>query len=571
MRIMRLAPMLAALCVVSAAFADTMTGRTYYQPRLPWSEQALMLADDANFHHASHRDGACENDGGKCGSSLSLKKHAPGELVEGRHGSGGRACCAPNFTFGSLVQYEQSTSDKNFAPYFLPGGKNNLVVSGAAVAGPKDISASWLQVVGENGAGGPFAGGDDVAQWFNEYSSVISLQPHFERTSATTQVRYANKLCSIPWQFAVGLPVAQMRSTMRLRETNVLNKFESKSVVPQLNVNGNLVQSLQPQYSLSVVDALSNPNKRFGKISSNVLEARGLGDLSLDLSLRPFSFLTLGVRGEVPTSEKATAEYLFEPVLGSNGHTNIAAYLMAHKDVFHFSHGAVALRGYGQYQAQFSGSELRTFDLTASGPWSRYLLLLSYDNDAAVAGGKNAYAIDSGVNLLTRPVHVSLLQNVTLGASIEARFKVFSASVGYSVFVRESEKLSLRGSMPGNTFIAGQLAPASGAGGLEHQVFAGAKSGANVVSINQDVLINANAGNAPAANADFALTNADLNVRGASMPQYFSREVVGSLGYTGRVCGQLLHANIGGSYEMVRAGTSSNDVYSVFGMLSLKI
>ncbi len=569
MRILRLAPVLAALCAVSAAFADTMTGRTYYQPRLQWSEQALMLADDANFHHGQ-RDSTCENDCGKCGNPRSLSS-SNGRSPQSEKERGGRACCSPRFTFGSVVQFESSTSDKNFAPYFLPGGKNNLVVSGAAVTTAKDISASWLQVVGENGAGGPFAGGDDVAQWFNEYSSVISLEPHFERTSATAQARYGNKIGCMAWQLAVSLPVAQMRSTMRLKETNIEHQFASRSIVPQLNVNGVLVQSLQPQYSLSVVEALSNPNKRYGKISSHVLEARGLGDLSLDLSLRPFSFLTLGVRGDLPTSEKATAEYLFEPLLGSNGHTNIAAYLMAHKDVFHFSHGAVALRGYGQYQAQLSGSERRTFDLTASGPWSRYLLLLSYDNDAAVAGGQNAYAVDSGVNILTRPVHVSLLQNVTLGARIEARFKAFSASVGYSVFVREAEKLSLRGSMPEHTFIAGQFAPAGGVVAPEHKVFAGEKSGANVVSVDQDILINVNAGNDPAANADLALTNADLNVRGASMPQYFSRQVVGSLGYSGRVAGQLLHAHIGGSYEMIRAGTSSNDVYSVFGMLTLKI
>ena len=534
--------LLPLLLFFGACHAGDATGRSYFQPRLPWSDHALMLADRKLW-------------------------------VEEKTAS------RSHFSFESTAMYEASTSDKDFARYFLPGGKNNLIVQGANVAagGPApDISATWLQIVGDNVGAPVLVGGpnvvfnndlDNAQLWFNNYSSVISLKPRFERTSATVQLRCNHKIGCVPWMLAVGLPVAQMRQRMGLSETDVQHQVATRGAVSPLiarsraglaAANIGLKELMLPQYSLSALEAFSNPNKRYGKINHSVLSATGLGDLSIDFSLDPCSFLTLGVRGEVPTSQKGTAEYLFEPLVGSNGHGTIAAYATVYKQLFEHNDFIFAARAHGQYQAQLPSNELRTCDLLAAGPWSRYLLLLDVDNDPSNG--------QSGVNFLTRSVRVSSLQNMTLDISADACYKAFSASIGYGICAREQEKLTLRGALPNNLFIAGQLAPVDGAGFAPQVVYAGQKN----VSINQHINIAQNNLGEPGASPILALTNADIDLKSASMPQYLSQKIMATVGYTGRVFKQLVSLHAGGSYEVLHYGNSYN-VYSLFTALTLKI
>ena len=534
-----LRPAMLLLVVGMPAHAADGTGKSYYQPRLPWPELAQTLASGAEWTMDGVGDG--------------------------------------HFSFGTAVQYQASTSDNNFAKYFLPNGKNDLVIKGANVAGDFDVSGTWLQIVGENTAAVPpslarlfdVGSPDDAAQWMNNYQSTISMKPHFERSNALLAMRYRNTIGHMPVFFTVSLPVAQMRTDMRLRETGIEHARATRDSVPVLIAKSDLSappldtdvalrQFMQSQYSLSAIEALSNPNKRYGKISNRVLDATGIGDMGIELSAQPCSFLTLGVRGELPTAKKGSAEYLFEPVLGSNGHGTVAAYATLHKELYASEQLALALRGHAQYQAQLPGNELRTFDLKEAGPWSRYLLLLDFPNDS--------HNGQSGVNFLTRSARVSTLQHVSLGLGAELAHKAFSLSVGYSAHAREREKLTLRGALPEQLFIAGQLAPFNGLNFVPAEVFAGEKN----VAVNQHIKIGQDNAGEPIASPLLALTASDLDIKAASMPHYFSHQLMATVGYSGRVHDQLLHVNLGGSYEMLRQGNSCN-VYSLFGALTLKI
>jgi hypothetical protein len=316
---------------------------------------------------------------------------------------------------------------------------------------------------------------------------------------------------------------------------------------------------MQAQYSLSAAEALNNPNKKYGKINDGVLDATGLGDMSIDVSFDPCSFLTFGVRGELPTSKKATAEYLFEPLVGSNGHGTIAAYATLYKELCEWKECAFAVRGHGQYQAQLPGNELRTFDLVQAGPWSRYLLLLDVQNDS--------HSGQSGVNFLTQPVRVDVLQNMTLGLAADAKYKAFSASLGYSLFMRGQEKLAMRRALPDRLFIAGQLAPLTPAGEFQPDlVFAGRKN----VSLGSHIKIAVDAQGEPDASPQLALTANDLDLQSASMPAYCSQQLMATIGFLSCVHKHQVQFNAGGSYEFVRYGSSYN-VYSLFGSLTVKM
>ncbi|MBM3893599.1 hypothetical protein FJ365_04350 [Candidatus Dependentiae bacterium] len=570
----------ALLLFFTACQAGDATGRSYFQPRLPWSQHYLLQAD------AQRQVDKEENES----LSLSLSKgwksgavSAQPELSRRPKAESRERAVKSHFSLSSSMMYQASTNDKNFARYFLPGGKNNLVVKGANAAGPCDISATWLQIVGSNdpaapltanqiavfdtvGAGGALASANaNASQWLNQYSSVISLKPQFESSSATINLRYNNKIGRIPWALTFGVPFAQMRQRMGLSETAIQHQIPTRDAVPALvaldAVGGAIIirEYMQSQYSLSAVEALKNSNKRYGKISDRVLDASGLGDMSIDLSFDPCSFLTFGVRAELPTSQKATAEYLFDPVTGSNGHATIAAYATLYKELCEWKECAFAIRGHAQYQAQLPGNELRTLDLQEAGAWSRYLLLLDLQNDS--------HNGESGVNFLTRSVHVGSLQNMALAMNIEAKYKEISASIGYSLFTRESEKLALRGAFPDQLFIVGQLTPETAPGVFEpNTVYTSAKN----ISIGQHIKFAQDGIGNPLPGSPRQLSADDLNLKSASMPQYFSQQLLASISYVGQVQRQFLAANIGASYEFLRYSNSYN-TYSLFGALTLKM
>ena len=158
---------------------------------------------------------------------------------------------------------------------------------------------------------------------------------------------------------------------------------------------------------------------------------------------------------------------------------------------------------------------------------------------------------------------------MTLDVAANARYKSFSGSLGYAVFAREQEKLTLKGTFPSNLFIAGQLASSDGAGNFDPNVVYAAQKN---MSINKHIAIAQNDFGDPndLANQNLALTAGDLNINAASMPQYFSQKIMATLGYAGRVREQLLHLNVGASYEFLHYGNSYN-VYSLFGALTLKM
>ncbi len=520
-------------CSAATLAAGSATGRSFFQPRLLWAEQMLTL------HNGTEYD-----------------------------------CMPPassGFSFNAAAGFQASTHDSKFASYFLPNGKNDLVVKGANAPGPRDISAMWLQIVGDNTVAQPaalFVPSPDkifdyeraAMQWINEYSSVISLRPRFESSGVLTHLSYCAKINRMPCQLTVGVPVLHVRNNMQLCETDVQNGFTKRSDVSSLLIEPTsieLLQEVQPQYSLSAIEAFNNPNKRFAKISQGALEKRGLGDVSLDLAVRPVSSVTIGLRGELPTASKGTAEYLFEPLLGSNGHGTLGAYAQMREALWSCDQGTLFLKAQLQYQAQFAGNQLRTFDLTAAGQWSRYLLLIDAANNP-----KNA---DSGVNFLTQSAHVSARQEGLGGLSLELEHKGFLASAGYSLFAREKERVSVRTQLPQNLFIVGQLASNNSG---KRNISAGEKNSSigNHIPVGHSAFVDPLA----QANAGLALTTADLDVQSASMPKYFSHTVHASLGYAGRVRQQEVHCNLGGRYEMLRYGHNYN-VYSLFAGLEIKI
>ncbi|NDD54596.1 hypothetical protein EBZ39_12100 [bacterium] len=505
-----------AMLLARATQAQTITGRSFYQPRTI-NQQPELLFGTSDFSS---------------------------RLPYGKRG----------FAFSSTAFYQASTGGNTFARYFLPNGKNNLVVKGANAVGPCDISATWLQVVGQNSLNSLGFGADDEQLIKNQYTSTISIKPSFEMAGATLLAAYQSNLGSLGWRLAVGLPVGEARSNMHLREFNISHAVANRAAVNILNLGGVWIQHVSPQYSLSVVEALNNPNRLYGKIKEGSLRASGVGDCFVDASVMLNQSSAFGVRLQIPTAEKSSPEYLFAPALGSNGHTALDAYLSLQWPMLAWKDFTCSFKSHASYGIQFSGSQLRTFDLREAGPWSRYLLVVDI--------ARNPHNVVPAANFLTQRAYINQLQSGQLGLGAEASYKN-AASIGlnWKVFGREAEKVKIRGGLlPEQLFVAKEIFVAG-----TNDVYVGSKNG----DISQAIGINNGAGLDPATHEALALSMQDLDLDSVATPAYLTNQLSAAVSIKGSSQGHQWHATVGSSYEWMQYRNIYN-MYSLFGQLSIR-
>jgi hypothetical protein len=398
----------------------------------------------------------------------------------------------------------------------------------------------------------------------NDYSSTLSMSPSFQLFGATPLATYWNKVKGMPWFVSVGLPVGKMVTNMHLKEENITGNIETFNGVGRFiqSTGGGLNASwpITQQYSLSAIESLGNSGKRYGKINSHNLTATGMGDLFFDLGLQVRDNMQVGVRVDMPTSVKASGEYLFQPVLGNNGRGALRAYAQGFYQALSRERFSLTLNARAEASAILAGHQMRTYDLQGYGAWSRYLLMLD--------GTRAELNETSGVNLLTRPTRVGQMHqgDLNLGARLHA--KKWSVAANYNFTIRGAERLNLYTQMPERAFVVGMLSGNNvGEGNLIY-----VQQTPNNISGHARIY-GASAGEIPSdsvnANA-FAITNNNIDIASAAQPQYLANQFSLSGDYQCTLGGYATDLKLGANYAFVRGGSHSN-VYSLFGAISIKV
>ncbi|MBU4387754.1 hypothetical protein KJ644_04805 [Candidatus Dependentiae bacterium] len=266
-----------------------------------------------------------------------------------------------DFFVSNSAFYEESCSSGDLSNYFMIDGKSELVIKGYDVLGSKDIAAEWLGI--------PSSGDmDDIdaqrTAGGHKFSSKISMAPEMKRWGVNYFVQ--KKLRDNFW-FSILVPFVNVATNARLSEYEI-SGARPETLMPLLEDDSRGVLFFEEP--LNVTQALSHPLMKYGKIDNKKHQKAGLADITLRLGLNKMykkCLLDLYTQLVVPTGDKPTAEYLFEPIVG-NGH--------------HFAAGAGAkfsakyknftLMSDFDYLYLFQSSEKRSFDLN-NGPWSRYM------------------------------------------------------------------------------------------------------------------------------------------------------------------------------------------------------
>ncbi len=248
--------------------------------------------------------------------------------------------------------------------------------------------------------------------------------------------------------------------------------------------------------------------------------------------------------GTIPSGRRPTAQYIFEPLVGSV-HASFGAGLIADYTLDCFcgnDDASLVFMTDFNYRYVFKGQECRTFDLTNNGPMSRYILVV---NELALGLPFPA------ANITTVPVNVQ--PSSTIQWWVAANYEVcnWDFELGYNLFWREQENLK-------TTEVSCLTIPTTvGVYNL---------NGCGVSPVTASTATMTSSGTADAT--FMPITAANFNLASGLAGRVLTNKIYGAVSWTGCACNCFeWMAGFGGSYEFASKQNRCNTLqnWAIFG------
>lgn len=336
--------------------------------------------------------------------------------------------------------------------------------------------------------------------------------------------------------FEIDVPVNWTSWQLRLSEV-----VTSTGISIQAGALGNTLQASSNLSSIiTAVDGqLLNPalpavteKLAFARINNDKHRKTSVADVTLILG---YNFWLsecghFGIQAAViaPTGTRPNGQYLFEPVVGNGKHVEVGGGITGHYELWNNgcdqSFG-IYMEGYAYHM--FRAKQKRTFDITGNGIGSRYLLLKRFTGVTPLA---SADQVVFGPNVTTLDCKVK--NDVHGDAAIMFDYKNcgFTFDVGYNVWGRTKDKITITGTIPANTF------------GVQGSTLSAAATTQSLSQVNGTFL--------PTGATDaVTLTAESLDADSAAHPSAFSHKVFAHFGYTWENCDYMPFLGVGGEAE----------------------
>lgn len=223
---------------------------------------------------------------------------------------------------------------------------------------------------------------------------------------------------------------------------NVLEGMFVEARFPVVHVRHTLKMDEHNENALStnspstILQALNQSDWLYGKFNTQKMVREGVDDLLLRIGYNYADTRRLygTLYGDIiaPLGEGPTGQFIFEPTVGSvHAGLGIGSTIdwQFHKGDTH----KISVIGDARYHYRFGGKEVRSMDLKANGPWSRYLRL-------SRRGGVRPL---DGINYLTRAVDVLPKGSFQLLASLHYQYLNMHFEGGYNLYARSRENVEL--------------------------------------------------------------------------------------------------------------------------------
>lgn len=346
---------------------------------------------------------------------------------------------------GAILLYGAvSCGDENLSLYFMPNDNSRLYVSGG-----EDFFNSGAKNNLRRNIDARVLGIED-----SDYKSVFSSSMHSSIFSlgffvAYTPVCYENEIPK--WSLKFCAPVTYLRHVINGKE----QIFES-SLLDDENESAKIAMS-----GLSSDHIRCNRWNFTNDIKGNQLQRGALFQSSYDFNICTISHIECDCSYNYQYDEKCSIEttiggfiplslydhakqatYLFYPDFGDCEHfglqlENDLQMIFAGDDEFSLKYLLNLSTSYW-----FPRTFLRTFDITGSGPWSRYLWGFINFSDP------QKQKMEPMANFMTIPCSVSPNFAFVTTSEIQYERSPFLASIGYSFYTRQSEGITLDSSPP---------------------------------------------------------------------------------------------------------------------------
>jgi hypothetical protein len=303
--------------------------------------------------------------------------------------------------------YAVSENYEDLASYFLLNNKTSLKVKESSDG---DISSRWLRITGADDisstslAENPFNSEFTIHPKRSIYGIIFGIHGNLDRI-------LTGMFCEVK------APLLEVRHTLDFDE------FGKKA----LSTN---------EDHRTVLDALNSHLWHYGKFNPKKMVADGVDDILFRLGYNYVDKNKLHgtIYGDVifPLGEGTKAEFVFEPMVGSV-HAGLGVGSSINWKFYSTNEQEFSLIGDARYHYRFEGKEVRSFDLQANGPWSRYLLLTRN------AGIRPL----SAINLFTRDVDVLPRGSFEFSGIFHYQYFNFHLEVGYNLWARSSESVEL--------------------------------------------------------------------------------------------------------------------------------
>lgn len=450
--------------------------------------------------------------------------------------------------------FQASTNESALGRYFGVGnGKNNFTVgkryqfqpiNDPTVPNPltADLVSSPADVDGALLSGFQDFNNDDEVVIPHQFKGTVTFNPNQEVLGSRFDAVYASHLHE-GFFFHVGMPFITVNHHMHM----VVTDENRVQIGVDANYNGKgAYYNLQDLFAGEItIPASIDPTDRREPLTKSKITGRktqgGVADIDVTFGHRKVSSDTLHYSGNVrltlPTGNRPSGEFLFEPVVGNGHHVGLGFGWDLAKQWWHNQNCNMWFNVGLQYQYLFKDHEARMLGVKG---YSTIPTLPQYCLMGTVHGAtQDGVAIFPAANQLTRSV------NVTPGSSLDALVDVafhcnsFVFDVGYNLYWKAREKVAVR-AWEDNTY--GLLA------------FTFVTDGAVTTGLN---------GNSYYFVDGKYLNRENLDTAAAETPDQVTHKMHVGVTYHAECCSHPVTAGFGGSFEFAQSNAAL-DQYAVW-------
>ena len=420
--------LVAAVLLASSAHAKTFTDKTFMNVRSTTVNQPMQLA---TWHDQFKKD---ED---KCGTSLQAVgffQQSTNAKDLGKYFSSSAKVAQANAPLGFIKDFIATNNVANSDAQFFTQDIFHTAVATAENYAARTLS-SKIQFRPEHSAAGLRL---DWNQRLDKITDGLFLRVTLPVTNVQTKMGISNVTPEVAQNLAGALPAADTNVALAAALTGAAKKFSDY-------LNGDVVNAQINSAQAALAKA---------KINSASHSKTAVADLDVMLGYQVYEKndhrIGLNVAFTAPTGNKSTGEFVFEPISGNGNHWALGAGVDAEFRMWTDKKNedrSLAFLAVLDYRYLFQATEMRTASFNYrdnTGVYAQQEMrpyLLGGKIQVANAAGNALFPL---ANVLTRDHNVTPGSMVQMMASFALNWDAFVLDLGYNLYYREDEKVSVR-------------------------------------------------------------------------------------------------------------------------------